>query len=83
MVCTTKASQKLHALARASPYMPEEKIGTVMSPGGGVLDQILEGDVPSRFRAEANGGLGGRSAPQQTICRKILLSCRNFCVLNN
>ena len=36
-------------------------------------------------RAEANGGAGGRSAPppQQTICRKILLSCRNFCVLNN
>ena len=29
------------------------------------------------------GGAGGRSAPQQTICRKILLSCRNFCVLNN
>ena len=37
-------------------------------------------------RAEANGGAGGGGAeppPQQTICRKILLSCRNFCVLNN
>ena len=30
MVCTTKASQKLHALARASTYMPKEKTRTVM-----------------------------------------------------
>ena len=31
------------------------------------------------------GGAGGRSAPppQETICRKILLSCRNFCDLSD
>ena len=28
-------------------------------------------------------GWGAPPPPQQTICRKILLSCRNFCVLNN
>ena len=42
-------------------------------------------DTGSEIRAEANGGAGGRSAPppHETICRKILLSCRNFCDLND
>ena len=36
-------------------------------------------------RAEANGGLGGGGGapPQETTCRKILLSCRKFCDLND
>ena len=29
------------------------------------------------------GGLGGGALLQETICRKILLSCRKFCDLND
>ena len=33
-------------------------------------------------KAEANEGRRG-DRPQETICRKVLLSCRNFCDLND
>ena len=54
---------------------------------GSILD--LEGHFSLKkraydiHRAEANGGWEGRSAPHETICRKILLSFRNFYDLND
>ena len=56
----------------------------------GFVDADWGGDVNRRKSQSGSGpkpmgGLGGGGAPppQQTICRKILLSCRNFCDLNN
>ena len=43
----------------------------------------LSGGAVVVARAEANGGARGTERPQETIRRKILLSCRNFCDLND
>ena len=48
-----------------------------------VKEPMSTKDVRPRYRAEANVGLGGGvERLQETICRKILLSCRIFCNLN-
>ena len=44
---------------------------------------VVDSVSPAFSRAETSGGGSGMGRPLEMICRKILLSCWNFCDLND